>query len=209
MNSGELLALDPVIPIATVERVEDAVPLARAIEKGGLRTLEVTLRTPVAIEAIERIAREFPRLTVGAGTVLGASQIEAAERAGAKFLVTPGTTPRLLDRLEASGLPFLCGCATPSDVVALLERGIRQMKLFPAEAIGGVELVKALAGPFPQACFCPTGGIGPAAAPAYLALPNVGAVGGTWITRRPDGDGGWEGVAAAAHDASRLRWTRR
>lgn len=209
MNAGELIALDPVIPIATIERIEDAVPLARAIEKGGLRTLEVTLRTSVALEAIERIASEFPRLTVGAGTILGNAQIEAAERAGARFLVTPATTARLLDGLEASSLPFLCGCATPSDVAALLERGIRQMKLFPAEAIGGVEMVKALAGPFPSASFCPTGGIGPEAAPAYLALPNVAAVGGSWITSRPRGRSDWEGVVSAAREASRLRWTRR
>jgi 2-dehydro-3-deoxyphosphogluconate aldolase/(4S)-4-hydroxy-2-oxoglutarate aldolase len=209
MNSGELLALDPVIPIATIERVEDAVPLARAIQKGGLRTLEVTLRTPAALEAIERIAAEVPTLTVGAGTVLGGAQIEAAERAGAQFLVTPGTTPRLLDRLEASTLPFLCGCASPSDVAALIERGIRQMKIFPAEAIGGVEMVKALGGPFPGVCFCPTGGISAALAPGYLALPNVGAVGGTWITRRDADDSGWEPVVLAAHDAARLRWTRR
>jgi 2-dehydro-3-deoxyphosphogluconate aldolase/(4S)-4-hydroxy-2-oxoglutarate aldolase len=209
MNAGELLALDPVIPIATIERIEDAVPLARAVHKGGLHTLEVTLRTPVAVEAIERIAAEVPQLTVGAGTVLGGAQIEAAERAGARFLVTPGATERILDRLEASRLPFLCGCATASDVIALLERGIRQMKLFPAEALGGVAMVKALAGPFPQVCFCPTGGIGPDAAPEYLALPSVGAVGGSWITLRPDGASDWEPVVTAARAAARLRWTRR
>jgi 2-dehydro-3-deoxyphosphogluconate aldolase / (4S)-4-hydroxy-2-oxoglutarate aldolase len=209
MNSGELLALDPVIPIATIERIEDAVPLARAIQNGGLQTLEVTLRTPIALAAIELIADRFPELIVGAGTVLGRTQIEAAERAGARFLVTPGTTPRQLDHLEASGLPFLCGCSTASDVVALLDRGIREMKLFPAEAIGGIEMVKALAGPFSEVCFCPTGGITRETAPAYLALPNVGAVGGSWITARPGGRDDWRCVAAAAHDAARLRWSRR
>jgi len=209
MNSAELLALDPVIPIATIERVEDAVPLARAVQKGGLRTLEVTLRTPVALEAIERIAREVPQLTVGAGTVLRGDQVEAAVGAGARFLVTPGTTALLLDGLEGSGLPFLAGCATASEVARLIERGIREMKLFPAEAAGGVALLESLAGPFPEARFCPTGGISAGAAEAYLALPNVCAVGGSWITRRPEGAGDWESVVAAAHAASRLRWTRR
>jgi 2-dehydro-3-deoxyphosphogluconate aldolase/(4S)-4-hydroxy-2-oxoglutarate aldolase len=209
MNGGELLALDPVIPIATIERIEDAVPLARAVQNGGLRTLEVTLRTSAALGSIARIAEEVPTLTVGAGTVLGGAQVEAAERVGAQFLVTPGITPRLLDRLEASTLPFLAGCASPSDVAVLVERGIRQMKLFPAEAIGGVEMVKALSGPFPGVCLCPSGGITPALAPSYLALSNVGAVGGTWITKRDDADRGWEGVTGAAHAASRLRWTRR
>lgn len=199
MNVGELFA-DPVIPIATIERLEDAVPLARAVQQGGLRTLEVTLRTPVALQAIERIAAEVPQLDVGAGTVLGGAQIAAAERAGASFLVTPATTAPLLDRLEASGLPFLAGCATPSDVAALLERGISRMKLFPAESLGGVALLQALAGPFPEATFCPTGGIGPAAAPAYLALPNVAAVGGSWIAASGD----WDAVVTAARKASRL-----
>jgi 2-dehydro-3-deoxyphosphogluconate aldolase/(4S)-4-hydroxy-2-oxoglutarate aldolase len=209
MNGGELLALDPVIPIATIERLEDAMPLARALVNGGLQTLEVTLRTPVALAAIELIADEFPQLHVGAGTVLGGGQIEGAERAGARFLVTPGGTPRLLDRLEASDLPFLCGCSTPSEVVALLERGICQMKLFPAAALGGVEMVKALAGPFPDVSFCPTGGITPATAPEYLALPNVGAVGASWITARAPGSRDWKPVVDAARAASRLRWSRR
>ncbi|HET8813530.1 MAG TPA: bifunctional 4-hydroxy-2-oxoglutarate aldolase/2-dehydro-3-deoxy-phosphogluconate aldolase [Solirubrobacterales bacterium] len=209
MNSAELLALDPVIAIATIERVEDAVPLARAVQKGGLRTLEVTLRTPVALEAIERIAREVPQLTVGAGTVLRVDQIEGAVGAGARFLITPGTTALLLDGLEESGLPYLCGCATPSEVARLVERGIHEMKLFPAEAAGGIELLKSLAGPFPEARFCPTGGIDADGAEAYLALPNVCTVGGSWVTRRPEGAGDWESVVVAARAASRLRWTRR
>lgn len=209
MNGAELLSLDPVIPIATIEHLEEAVPMARAVLKGGLRTLEVTLRTPVALDAIELIARALPELTVGAGTVLGRRQLDAAAAAGARFVATPGATPRLLDDLEASGLPFICGCSTPSEVAALLERGIREMKLFPVEAAGGISLVEALAGPFPQARLCPTGGIVAASAPAYLALPNVLAVGGTWITRRPEGAFDWEPVAAAARGAARLRWTRR
>jgi 2-dehydro-3-deoxyphosphogluconate aldolase/(4S)-4-hydroxy-2-oxoglutarate aldolase len=209
MNAAELLSLDPVIPIATVESLAEAVPMARAVLKGGLRTLEVTLRTPVALDAIEAIARELPELTVGAGTVLGRAQLDAVVAAGARFVATPGTTPRLLDDLEASGLPFICGCSTPSEVAGLLERGIHEMKLFPAEAAGGIGLVEALAGPFPGARLCPTGGIAAASASAYLALPNVFAVGGTWITRRPEGAASWEPVVTAAREAARLRWTRR
>lgn len=209
MNAAELLSLDPVIPIATVERLEDAVPMARAVLKGGLRTLEVTLRTPVALDAIEAIAREVPALTVGAGTVLDGDQLARAAAAGARFVATPGSTPRLLDGLEASGLPFLCGCSTPSEIAAMLERGIREMKLFPVASYGGLGLVEALAGPFPEARLCPTGGISADSAPAYLELPNVFAVGGTWITRRPDDAVDWEPVVSAARGAARLRWTRR
>jgi 2-dehydro-3-deoxyphosphogluconate aldolase/(4S)-4-hydroxy-2-oxoglutarate aldolase len=209
MNAAELLSLDPVIPIATVESLEDAVPMARAVLKGGLRTLEVTLRTPVALDAIEAIARAVPDLTVGAGTVLGRAQLDAVVAAGARFVATPGSTPRLLGDLEDSGLPFICGCSTPSEVAVLLERGIHEMKLFPVEPAGGIGLVEALAGPFPEARLCPTGGIAAASAPAYLALPNVFAVGGTWITRRPAGAASWEPVVTAAREAARLRWTRR
>jgi 2-dehydro-3-deoxyphosphogluconate aldolase/(4S)-4-hydroxy-2-oxoglutarate aldolase len=209
MNAAELLSLDPVIPIATVERLEDAVPMARAVLKGGLRTLEVTLRTPVALDAIEAIAREVPALMVGAGTVLDGDQLARAAASGARFVATPGSTPRLLDGLEASGLPFLCGCSTPSEIAAMLERGIRDVKLFPVAPYGGRSLVEALAGPFPEARLCPTGGISADSAPAYLELPNVFAVGGTWITRRPDDALDWEPVVAAARGAARLRWTRR
>ncbi|MBS1894171.1 MAG: bifunctional 4-hydroxy-2-oxoglutarate aldolase/2-dehydro-3-deoxy-phosphogluconate aldolase [Actinobacteria bacterium] len=209
MNAAELLSLDPVIPIATIEHPEDAVPMARAVLKGGLRTLEVTLRTPAALDAIEAIAREVPALVVGAGTVLDRDQLAAAAAAGARFVATPGSTPRLLDGLEASGLPFLCGCSTPSEIAALLERGIHEMKLFPVAPYGGRSLVEALAGPFPGARLCPTGGISADTAPAYLELPNVLAVGGTWITRRPDEAVGWESVVSAARAAARLRSSER
>jgi 2-dehydro-3-deoxyphosphogluconate aldolase / (4S)-4-hydroxy-2-oxoglutarate aldolase len=209
VRNADLFARDPVIPIATIEVLEDAVPLARAVHRGGLSTLEVTLRTPVALAAIEVIARAVPGLSLGAGTVLSGRQAEDAKAAGARFLVTPGATETLLDALEGTDLPFLCGCATPSEIARLVERGITEMKLFPAEAVGGVELVKALAGPFPGVFLCPTGGIDAERAREYLALPNVAAVGGTWVTRREGGAGDWNGVAAAARAASRLRWTRR
>ena len=202
MTTDALLALDPVIPVVVLDDAEHAVPLARALLAGGLHTIEVTLRTPAALEAIERIAAEVPEITLGAGTVASAEQVAAAAAAGARFLVSPGQTPRLLDALEASGLPFLAGCATPSDVLALLERGIGCAKLFPAEVVGGVAMARALAGPFPQLRLCPTGGISPESAADYLALPNVACVGGSWIAAgAPD----WSVVTARARTAAALR----
>jgi 2-dehydro-3-deoxyphosphogluconate aldolase/(4S)-4-hydroxy-2-oxoglutarate aldolase len=207
MTTDELLDLDPVIPVVVLDDAAHAVPLARALLDGGLRTIEVTLRTPAALTAIERIAAELPQIAVGAGTIVSRQQIDDAQHAGASFLVSPGTTPHLLDALSASDLPFLPGCATPSDVVALLERGITAAKLFPAEVLGGVAMAKALAGPFPQLRLCPTGGIDAARAPEYLALPNVACVGGSWIARGPlpDPDGDWSHVTALARAAAQLR----
>ncbi len=201
MNVDELLGLGPVIPVVVVEDPATAVPLADALAGGGLRAIEVTLRTPRALEAIERIAAGVPEAVVGAGTVVNAAQAADAVSAGARFLVSPGTTPTLLDALTASGVPFLPGAATASDIVALLERGITAAKLFPAEAIGGLAAVRALAGPFPQMRLCPTGGIDQASAPAYLAEPNVACVGGSWMLPGADG---WDGVAARARAAAAL-----
>ena len=206
LTTEQLLALDPVIPVVAIDDAADAVPLARALLDGGLRTIEVTLRTPAALDAIARIARELPDVVVGAGTVTGAPQASAAGDAGARFLVSPGCTPRLLDVLSACGLPFLAGCATPSDLVALQERGIGCAKLFPAEAIGGLALAKALAGPFPDMRLCPTGGIDADRAPDYLALPNVACVGGTWIARGPlHGEEALARVTTLARAAAGLR----
>jgi 2-dehydro-3-deoxyphosphogluconate aldolase/(4S)-4-hydroxy-2-oxoglutarate aldolase len=206
MTTHELLALDPVIPVVALDDATDAVPLARALLDGGLRTIEVTLRTPDALAAIERIAADVPEIAVGAGTITTAAQARDAVAAGARFLVSPGTTPRLLDALLASQLPFLPGVATPSDVVALLERGITAAKLFPAAAVGGIALLQTLAGPFPEMRFCPTGGITAASAPAYLQLPNVACVGGTWIARGAlPLDGDWSAITALARQASDLR----
>ncbi|HEX4805165.1 MAG TPA: bifunctional 4-hydroxy-2-oxoglutarate aldolase/2-dehydro-3-deoxy-phosphogluconate aldolase, partial [Conexibacter sp.] len=182
MTIDALLDRGPVIPVATIADAGDAVPLARALLDGGLRTIEVTLRTPAALAAIERIAAEVPEIAVGAGTVTGADDARAARDAGARFLVAPGATPSLLDALAASGLPYLPGCATPSELIALQERGLHAAKLFPAEAVGGVAFAQALAGPFPRMRLCPTGGIDQDGAAAYLALPNVACVGGTWLT---------------------------
>jgi 2-dehydro-3-deoxyphosphogluconate aldolase/(4S)-4-hydroxy-2-oxoglutarate aldolase len=189
----ELVSLAPVVPVVVIEDVEDAVPLAEALVRGGLPAIEVTLRTAAAPAAIERIAAEVDGAVVGAGTVTSAQQVDDVLAAGARFLVSPGATPRLLDAMQASGVPFLPGVATASEIVALLERGITHAKLFPAEVVGGVKALKAFAGPFPQLRFCPTGGIDASNAPGYLAQPNVACVGGSWMTQ-----GDVESLARAA-----------
>ncbi|MFI1655575.1 bifunctional 4-hydroxy-2-oxoglutarate aldolase/2-dehydro-3-deoxy-phosphogluconate aldolase [Streptomyces sp. NPDC020472] len=171
----------PVVPVVVIEDAADAVPLARALVAGGLPLIEVTLRTPAALDAVRAIAAEVPEAVVGAGTVVSAAGVADAVGAGARFLVSPGWTERLLGAMRDSGVPFLPGVSTASEVVALIERGVEDMKFFPAEAAGGVPYLKSLAGPLPRARFCPTGGISPGSAPAYLALPNVGCVGGTWM----------------------------
>ncbi|MFI7612600.1 bifunctional 4-hydroxy-2-oxoglutarate aldolase/2-dehydro-3-deoxy-phosphogluconate aldolase [Nonomuraea terrae] len=177
-----LLDLAPVIPVVVIDDVDTAVPLARALVAGGLPVIEVTLRTPAARDAIARITDEVPDATVGAGTVRTTEDIAASVAAGAKFLVSPGTTLSLVEAMDASGVPYLPGAATVSEVMALVERGVKELKFFPAEAAGGVPYLKSLAGPLPDVRFCPTGGIRVNTAPDYLALPNVGCVGGTWLT---------------------------
>ncbi|MER7717117.1 bifunctional 4-hydroxy-2-oxoglutarate aldolase/2-dehydro-3-deoxy-phosphogluconate aldolase [Streptomyces flaveolus] len=179
--SASVLDLAPVVPVVVVDDLADAVPLARALVAGGLPAIEVTLRTPVAVDAIRAIAEEVPGAVVGAGTLITPEQVGEVVAAGARFLVSPGWTDTLLEAMRGSGVPFLPGVSTTSEVVALLERGVREMKFFPAEAAGGTAYLKALAAPLPQARFCPTGGIGPASAPEYLALSNVGCVGGSWM----------------------------
>lgn len=180
-SSPSVLDLAPVVPVVVVEDVADAVPLARALVAGGLTAIEVTLRTPAALDAIRAIAAEVPGATVGAGTVITPEAVAESVAAGARFLVSPGWTERLLGAMKASGVPFLPGVSTTSEVVALLEHGVTEMKFFPAEAAGGAPYLKSLAGPLPQARFCPTGGISLASAPTYLALKNVGCVGGSWM----------------------------
>lgn len=201
-----VLDLAPVVPVVVLDDAADAVPLARALVAGGLPAIEVTLRTPAALDAIRAIADGVPRAVVGAGTVVSAAGVADAVAAGARFLVSPGWTGGLLDAMTASGVPFLPGVATASEVVALLERGISEMKFFPAEAAGGTAYLKSLAGPLPGARFCPTGGISLASAPEYLALPNVGCVGGTWMLP-PDAVAArdWGRVEALAREAAGLR----
>ncbi|MFF3437453.1 bifunctional 4-hydroxy-2-oxoglutarate aldolase/2-dehydro-3-deoxy-phosphogluconate aldolase [Streptosporangium sp. NPDC002721] len=177
-----LLDIAPVVPVVVIDDPETAVPLARALVAGGLPVIEVTLRTDAALDAIARIAAEVPEAVIGAGTIRTPADVAASVAAGSKFLVSPGTTPVLVDAMEVSGVPFLPGVATASEVMALADRGVTEMKFFPAEAAGGLPYLKALGGPLPQVRFCPTGGIKLATAPDYLALPNVGCVGGTWLT---------------------------
>ncbi|MEU7986323.1 bifunctional 4-hydroxy-2-oxoglutarate aldolase/2-dehydro-3-deoxy-phosphogluconate aldolase [Streptosporangium canum] len=177
-----LLDIAPVVPVVVIDDLETAVPLARALVAGGLPVIEVTLRTADALRAIERIAAEVPEAVIGAGTIRTPADVAASVAAGSRFLVSPGSTPKLVDAMEASGVPFLPGVATASEVMALAERGLTEMKFFPAEAAGGLPYLKALGGPLPDVRFCPTGGIRLATAPDYLALPNVGCVGGTWLT---------------------------
>ncbi|MFI6652650.1 bifunctional 4-hydroxy-2-oxoglutarate aldolase/2-dehydro-3-deoxy-phosphogluconate aldolase [Streptomyces sp. NPDC050529] len=193
--TSSVLDLAPVVPVVVLEDAADAVPLARALVAGGLPAIEVTLRTAAALDAIKAIAAEVPDAVVGAGTVISARNVSDTVTAGARFLVSPGWTDALLDAMKASGVPFLPGVSTTSEVVALLERGVTEMKFFPAEAAGGTAYLKALSAPLPQARFCPTGGISLASAPSYLALPNVGCVGGSWMV---------PGDAVAARDWSRV-----
>ncbi|MET9509003.1 bifunctional 4-hydroxy-2-oxoglutarate aldolase/2-dehydro-3-deoxy-phosphogluconate aldolase [Streptomyces flavidovirens] len=201
-----VLDLAPVVPVVVLENAADAVPLARALVAGGLPAIEVTLRTPAALDSIRAIAAEVPDAVVGAGTVIFPAGVADAVAAGARFLVSPGWTETLLDAMKGSGVPFLPGVSTASEVVALLERGVTEMKFFPAEAAGGAAYLKSLGAPLPQARFCPTGGITLASAPSYLALPNVGCVGGTWMLP-PDAlaTKDWGRVETLARQAAALR----
>ncbi|MFJ2647166.1 bifunctional 4-hydroxy-2-oxoglutarate aldolase/2-dehydro-3-deoxy-phosphogluconate aldolase [Streptomyces sp. NPDC087420] len=204
------LDLAPVIPVVVLHDAADAVPLARALVAGGLPAIEVTLRTPAALDAIRAIAAEVPDAVIGAGTVITPAGVADSVAAGARFLVSPGWTPMLLDATREFGVPFLPGVSTASEVVALLEYGVTEMKFFPAEAAGGTAYLTSLSSPLPQARFCPTGGITAESAPEYLALPNVGCVGGTWMVP-PDALAAkdWGRVEALAREASTLRLTRR
>jgi 2-dehydro-3-deoxyphosphogluconate aldolase/(4S)-4-hydroxy-2-oxoglutarate aldolase len=179
---NNLLDVAPVVPVVVLKDATRAVPLARALAEGGLPIIELTLRTPAALEAIRRIADEVPEILVGAGTILDTRQADEAAAAGAQFLVSPGSTPALLDAMDATGLPYLPGTSTVSEMLAVAERGHTAMKFFPAEAAGGAPYLASLASPLPSLRFCPTGGITAATAADYLRLPNVGCVGGSWVT---------------------------
>ncbi|MFJ9866134.1 bifunctional 4-hydroxy-2-oxoglutarate aldolase/2-dehydro-3-deoxy-phosphogluconate aldolase [Streptomyces sp. NPDC101165] len=203
---SSVLDLAPVVPVLVIEDAADAVPLARALVAGGLPAIEVTLRTPAALDAMRAVAGEVPDAVVGAGTVIAPEQVGSCVAAGARFLVSPGWTDALLTAMRASGVPFLPGVSTTSEVVALLERGVREMKFFPAQAAGGTAYLKSLSGPLPQARFCPTGGIGPATAPEYLSLPNVGCVGGSWMVPADAvAAGDWTRIEKLARAAAGLR----
>lgn len=184
LTSADLLSLAPVIPVVILDDPAHAVPLARALVAGGVPIVEITLRTARALDVIRAIVGNVPGAIVGAGTVTTPGLVRQAVDAGARFLVSPGTTDRLLDAMGDAGVPFLPGTASPSEVMRVLERGQREMKFFPAEASGGRAFLSAMASPFPDARFCPTGGITPATAPLYRELDNVGCVGGSWLTPR-------------------------
>lgn len=195
----DLLTAARVVPVLTITRVEHAVPLARALVKGGVRTLEITLRTPVAVESAARIIAEVPDVIVGIGTVTLREDLIGAVSMGAKFVVSPGSTPDLLAAAVESGFPFLPGVATASELMAVQAYGLTTMKFFPAGPAGGIPMLRALAGPFPHVTFCPTGGIGDANASEWLAEPNVVAVGGSWLTPASEVEAGnWDAITARA-----------
>jgi 2-dehydro-3-deoxyphosphogluconate aldolase / (4S)-4-hydroxy-2-oxoglutarate aldolase len=194
---ADLLSSACVIPVLTIERLEDAVPLAKAFVAGGVRVLEVTLRTPVAIDAAKAIIAEVPDAIVGIGTILNADDLKRAQALGAQFAISPGATPDLLKAAAASSLPFAPGIATASELMQAMAHGFGLVKFFPAEQSGGIKALRALAGPFPDMRFCPTGGIGEANAAAWLAEPNVVAVGGSWLCPAADiRSGNWAGISA-------------
>nr|WP_064572006.1 bifunctional 4-hydroxy-2-oxoglutarate aldolase/2-dehydro-3-deoxy-phosphogluconate aldolase [Gordonia sp. LAM0048] len=205
-DTTTLLDRGPVIPVVVLDDAARAVPLARALLAGGVDTMEITLRTPTALDSIRAVADQVPEMAVGAGTVTSVAQLDRAVDAGATFVVTPGATPTLVEAGLNSGVPFLPGAVTASEVVALLEHGVETMKFFPAASSGGPAALRALAGPFPQVRFCPTGGIGPDDAPDYLALANVDCVGGSWIA--PAGlvaAGDWDQISALCRATRELR----
>lgn len=177
----DIMNTSPVIPVMVINNVEQAVPLAHALVEGGLKVLEITLRTPAALESIQAIKAKVPDAIVGAGTIIDSRTLQQSIAAGAEFLVSPGVTDSLLDEALASGVPLLPGVITPSEVMRLLERGITAMKFFPAQAAGGIPMLKAIGAPLPQVTFCPTGGVNPGNARDYLALANVACVGGSWM----------------------------
>jgi len=200
-----LFAQATIIPVLTIERLEDAVPLARALVAGGVRTLEITLRTPVAIESAKAIMAHVPEAVVGIGTILNADDLARAEGIGARFGISPGATPDLLKAAAASALPFAPGIATASELMLALAHGFNLVKFFPAEQSGGIKALRALAGPFPDVRFCPTGGIGEANAASWLAEPNVVAVGGSWLCPAADiRSGNWAGITAICNRTMKL-----
>lgn len=205
MTLDDILDAAPVIPVIVLDRVQDALPLAQALLRGGLRVLEVTLRTPAALEAL-RAMQEVEGAIVGAGTVLGADQYDEATAAGARFVVSPGLTDRLAAAAAERAVPLLPGTATASEVMRAREAGLTRLKFFPAESSGGVAALKGFAGVFPDVRFCPTGGIHAGSAPAYLALPNVACVGGSWpMPAEALAARDWPRIERLAREAAGLR----
>lgn len=205
-NLLETLRLQPVVPVIIIENVKSAVPLARALVKGGLKAIEITMRTPAALEAIKAVADDVEGAVVGAGTVLDAQQWEQAIRAGSKFIVSPGAGSAVLDAADQSDIPLLPGVATATEVMQVRDRGYTVLKFFPAEQAGGAAYLGALASPFAGIQFCPTGGISLKNALDYLSLPNVVCVGGSWVAPKDRvAAGDWDGISQLAAEAAWLR----
>lgn len=205
MSIEKIMNTSPVIPVMVIDKVEDAVPLANALVGGGLKVLEITLRTEAALESIREIKAAVPDAIVGAGTVINTATLDQALSAGSEFIVTPGTTPGLVDAALSNGVQLLPGVNTPTEAMTLLEKGISALKFFPAEAAGGVPMLKSIAGPLPQISFCPTGGVNPNNAREYLALKNVACVGGSWMApANLVAEGKWEEIQHLAAEAATL-----
>lgn len=205
MKVIEVMRNGPVIPVIVVDDVRNAVPLARALVAGGVRVLELTLRTSVALDAIKAIAEEVEGAIVGVGTITKPQDFAAAVKAGALFGVSPGLTPELIAAARDFDLPLLPGVMTPSDVIAARAAGYTELKLFPAQQAGGIGMLKALGGPFTDVTFCPTGGVSVATAPEFLALPNVACVGGSWLTPADAvAAGDWARITTLARQAAAL-----
>lgn len=201
-----ILSAAPVVPVMVIERLADAVPLARALVRGGLPVLEITLRTSAALESIKAIMAEVEGAIVGVGTVLTPGQMQAMDKLGCAFAVSPGSSPQLLTSAREVRMPLLPGGVTASECMALLEQGYSFQKFFPAEPAGGAAYLSSLSQPLPQVRFCPTGGITLESAPKYLKLPNVITVGGSWmVPKKLIGEGNWSGIEALAREASKLR----
>ena len=177
----DVLNAGPVMPVMVIKNLEDAVPLAKALVAGGIKVLEITLRTPIALEAIRLISQEVKEAIVGVGTIITPEQLKAAEVAGAVFAISPGLTPALLQAAKKGNIALIPGISTLSELMVGMEAGLDHFKFFPAEAAGGIPMLKAIAGPIPQVTFCPTGGISPENYNAYLSLNNVACVGGSWL----------------------------
>jgi 2-dehydro-3-deoxyphosphogluconate aldolase/(4S)-4-hydroxy-2-oxoglutarate aldolase len=202
----EIMRTSAVIPVIAIDDIAHAVPLARALVAGGIRVLEVTLRTAHGLPAIRAMAEQVPDAIVGVGTLTQPGEFAAARDAGAVFGVSPGLTPALIEAAKSSGLPLLPGVMTPSEVMAAREAGFRQLKLFPAVPAGGVGMLNAIAGPLGDVTFCPTGGVSQENAPQFLACPNVACVGGSWLTPKEALQAGdWERITTLAKAASALR----
>ena len=206
MSIEKILSSAPVVPVVVIEKLEDAAPLARALYNGGLKALEITLRTPIAAEAVKLMKEAVPEAYVGTGTVVDKATFNASVEAGADFMVSPGVNDELLALAKESDIPFLPGAATPSEVMKLASQGFKFLKFFPAEAAGGTAMLKSIGGPLPQVTFCPTGGISLDTAPNYLALKNVICVGGTWmLDKQLIENKDWQAIEALARQASEVK----